>query len=390
MTAWLRRALWRCTKQRLGIYLGWACPVRRNKVVLSSYSGQGFCDNPKYIARELMKDGRYELVWLVSDMGEDTVPESIRKVRCGTVRAGWELGTAGVWIDNMRKGPDVVKRPWGKQYYVQSWHGNIGYKKVEADAADALSQWYLLAAKNDSRMADLFISGSRWMTRLYESAFWWRGETLECGLPRTDIFYHETGRFREKVRAFYALEQDVKLLLYAPTFRVDGSLDCYDMDYDRVIRTLGQHWGGRWKVLVRLHPNIQARQDAVAYSADVLNGSAYRDINELIAGCDMLITDYSSCMEDALEAGLPVIRYASDMQAYDGDRGTYFEPEELPFLLAETNDELAERIAAFDGEVYRRKIAAFSERFGIVTGGQGSALTARRIGQAVFGDRPEG
>ena len=65
--------------------------------------GKGFGDNPKYIALELMKNSKYEIVWLVNDLEDDSIPVGIRKVKYGSWKAYYELSTAKVWIDNARK-----------------------------------------------------------------------------------------------------------------------------------------------------------------------------------------------------------------------------------------------------------------------------------------------
>ena len=40
----------------------------------------------------------------------------------------YQLATAGVWIDNVRKPLETRKRK--KQLYVATWHGAIGFKPV--------------------------------------------------------------------------------------------------------------------------------------------------------------------------------------------------------------------------------------------------------------------
>ena len=81
----------------------------------------------------------------------------------------FELATAKVWVDNIRKPPFVRKRK--AQFYVMTWHGGIGLKKSEKDAIQALRRSYVYSAKNDSRMTDFFLADSDWHYNVYRNAF---------------------------------------------------------------------------------------------------------------------------------------------------------------------------------------------------------------------------
>ena len=64
--------------RRLTWYIGRLLPIDNNKILLSSYYGRGYSDNPKYIADELLKDKKYRLIWVVNDEEEaSTLPEDI-------------------------------------------------------------------------------------------------------------------------------------------------------------------------------------------------------------------------------------------------------------------------------------------------------------------------
>lgn len=62
-------------------------PIKRNKIVFSSYMGKGFGDNGKYIALELLKQpSKYDIVWLCKNMDEH-FPEGIRKVKYRSLKS---------------------------------------------------------------------------------------------------------------------------------------------------------------------------------------------------------------------------------------------------------------------------------------------------------------
>lgn len=353
-------------------------PINRKKIVFSSFRGRQFSDNPKAIYEGLVKDSDLELVWIANP---GVVPDTVKSVPENSFKSLYELATAGVWIDNCRKKLWIRKRKG--QFYIQTWHGNIAIKKIEADAV--LTPSYVKMAKHDSAMADLFLSGSKWVTNVFKEAFWYDGEILELGYPRSDILYNDRELTAGKVREFYHLSPDTKLLLYAPTFRNSKDLSCYHFDYGGMLDALHRRWGGEWKILLRLHPNLSKLQNLITFNDRALNGLLYQEINELIVACEVLVTDYSSCMFDALEADKKVFIYATDLKAYDAERGCYFSFDTLPFPLAETNDQLLKSVEDFDEDAYAREAALFKERVGLYNDGHATERVVSNIEKKIHG-----
>lgn len=353
-------------------------PVNRKKIVFSSFRGRQFSDNPKAIYEDLVNDTDLELVWIANP---GVTPDEVKSVPENSFRCLYELATAGIWIDNCRKKLWIRKRKG--QFYIQTWHGNITMKKVEGDAV--LSPSYVKMAKHDSAMADLFLSGSKWLTNNYKEAFWYDGVILELGYPRSDILYKDRDLTGQKVHEFYHLPPDTKLLLYAPTFRNSKDLSCYCFDYEGMLDALHRKWGGEWKILMRLHPNLSEMQNLVVYNDRVLNGLLYQEINELIVACDVMITDYSSCMFDALEADKKVFIYATDLKEYYTERGRYFSFDELPFPLAESNDQLLKCMENFAEEAYSQEVASFKERVGLYNDGHATERVVEYIEKELNG-----
>ena len=357
------------------MYLCRLFPIE-NKAVFMSFFGKSYSDNPRAIYEEMLNENiDMKYIWL---MKEDSVkiPNAI-VVKPLSFRGLFHQATARLWIDNCRKSAWIVKRKG--QYYIQTWRGGIGVKKAEKDTENVLSMEYIAGAKHDSEMANLFVSGSKWNTDKYRRSFWYSGEIIESGLPRSDVFYKEVERTDETIRKLYTIDDLDKIILYAPTFRADGGIDCYKMDFDRLIRAAQEKWGGRWKVMVRLHPNLLGMDKKMRYSKDVINVSNYPDINELISICDILITDYSSCMFDALNIEKNVILYAIDIEEYRRDRDTYFSMNSLPFPLAKDEDELIEIILNFNEENYVDQINNFKKEYRIFDDGRASERIVEKI-----------
>lgn len=341
-------------------------PINNRKIVISNFYGKGYGDNAKYIVEEILsRNIDFDIVWLVKTNLEENFqfPSRVRRVRYGSFKSIFELATSKIWIDNFRKSLYPLKR--AEQYYIQTWHGGLGVKKIEGDAAEKLNNLYLKIAKNDSKMADLFISNSTHLTNIYKRAFWYSGEILECGYPKNDIFFQDNSNKKIKIRDYYGFDNNTKIVLYAPTFRANNSLDSYNINYSLLIETLEEKTNDNWVVLIRLHPNLIGSDNEIQYSDRIINATHYPDMQELVIGCDALISDYSSCMFDSEMMKIPTFIYASDLDEYMKDRGSYFEFDELPFPVATNNEELMNNIINFDQVKYEQDVDNFNNKVGL-------------------------
>jgi len=355
-------------------------PIKQNKIVICSYYGKGYGDNGKYIVERIINKGLdYDIVWLLNKdlMKKNSLPTQVRAVKYGSLRGLYELATAKVWIDNCRKEFYSIKRKG--QFYIQTWHGGIALKRIEKDVQEKLSADYIRMAKKDSKMADLFISNSRFCTEMYRRAFWYEGRILECGSPRNDILLSSDTHVKEKVRGYFDLDENTKILIYAPTFRADYSVDAYKLNFNELIKVVEKKIGGKWCVLVRLHPNVSYKSNFINYNSKVMNATHYEDMYELLAVSDILITDYSSTMFEFSLTYKPVFLYAPDIESYKKDRNFYFDIFALPFPVAEDQQQLHMQIENFDQESYSMRLKDFFEQLGILEKGNASDKVVEEI-----------
>ncbi len=349
-------------------------PKDPRKAVCQSYYGRGYSDSPRAIAEELRRRG-WKVYWTVKTPEEAaTLPEGVVPLAVDGPRTIYHFCTAGAWVDNSRKWAYTQKR--GATRYVQTWHG-FPLKRIEADAEGALDGSYVVAAKKDSAICDLFLSNSVFLTGIYRRAFWYQGEVLECGFPRNDVLFGPGEAAAQKVRQGLSLPEEKRLCLYAPTFRKDQGLAAYDLDYRRLAEALGKRFGGQWLVLAKLHPNIAQKAHQLDLDPRyVRNASQWADIQELYLACDALVTDYSSVMFDYMNTGKPCFLYVNDLESYRDDRNFYFDLDKLPFPRSETNGELEQAVLAFDGTAQLAKTEAFCREFGIKESGHAAQKVA--------------
>ncbi len=345
-------------------------PIKKNKIVFVNFSGKGYGDNPKYIAEEILKDKKeYQLVWLTKNFSDASFPKEIKRIKMFSIKSFYELATAKIWINNSRFDQFVVKRK--KQFYIQTWHGGLALKRIEYDAEDKLSEYYRKVMKKDNRNINLMLSNSDFCTNMYKKGFKYHGRILEVGSPRNDILVNKQEELKSKIIDFYNIKEE-KILLYAPTFRKSYDKNPYDIDFIKLKQKLEENTNKTWRIMIRLHPRIADATNLINGPKELINASNYSDIQELIASCDLLITDYSSTMFEAMIANKPVMLYTNDIENYKKERGTYFKLEELPFPITQNNQEIFEVLKNSNLEKIKEQYNIFKEKVGLKETGQAS------------------
>ena len=333
-------------------------PVKKGLVVCWAYNFNQYGCNPKALTEYLLEHHpELEIVWIFRK--EVDISGIDKRIRCIVHRSLQHLiavNTAEFLITNSRTHPYEIywkKRPGQK--YLMLWHGGMALKKIEKDVEEKLGYQYPKKAKADSKVCDLMISGCGFHTTLAKEKFWYEGEILEKGLPRSDIFFNTERHADIKKRIFkeYGIKPTEKVVLYAPTFRKPATIEPYKIDWHQTIPKLEAALDTEQiTVLLRLHPNMIGKSDtsSLLTSPKIKDATLYHDMQELMCACDMLITDYSSSMFDMMLLKRPCLLYATDMVKYD--RGYYFNLRDLPFPLAQSQNELIENLQNFNMQKY--------------------------------------
>lgn len=347
----------------------------QNKIVFLNFGGKGYGCNPKYIAEELIKrkfDG--EIIWLVKE-NDPFMPKEIRQVNISGEDSFRELATARVIVNNVKGDINFKKRDG--QLYIQTWHAGFSPKLLEKDAAVTLPKSYLLESKYNSEDSDLFLSNSIAQTEEYRRAFWCDCEILEMGLPRNDIFFHYNPKLKNAILMRIGINPTKKILMYAPTFRGgDDSLEQYGLDFKLLKESIHKKFGGEWVLLVRMHPNVST---SVNSDLEYIDVSKYPDMQDLLLISDILITDYSSSIFDMAEMDKIVFIYANDIEQYQSLRGLKKDFFELPFSIAEDNDNLRKNIEDFNEAEYKDAVETVKDRYCTFDKGNASDKVVDRI-----------
>lgn len=391
-------------------------PVKKNKIVVCTFEGKGgFGCNPRYVVEELhRRNADYEIVWIVNDVGKE-FPDYVRKVRNTLWNRAYHLSTASVWIDNYRKPYGTRKRKG--QLYIQTWHGTICFKTLGLWRGEGFSQIAYLVSKNDSDMADYVVIDSEWCREVYPKGLVYGGAFLKAGSPRCDIMVKNQSEQRRIIRKRYHIHDKASIVMFAPTFREKGQkkkrsvfVGESSLDFKGMLRVLDERFGGEWYLMLRLHPQFAGKLDKYPIQKikeKVIDVSLADDMCEILAGVDVLITDYSSAAMDASYVGIPVFLYADDLEEYSKDRGGMFwnmqENGEgvitsnktmtpnidtvLPFPISRNNEQLFAHIMQFNEKDYKRMLQKFCEDVGLLNDGHASERVADVVETHIKGMR---
>ena len=111
----------------------------------------------------------------------------------------------------------------------------------------------------------------------------------------------------------------------------------------------------------------------------MLPAAKYPDMQELLAAADMMITDYSSNIWDYSFLYRPCFLYVPDLEEYLQKTGFYVDIHQWPFEMAETQEELKQKIAACDRKELKARIEAHHRFMGSRESGNACKMIVNRI-----------
>lgn len=374
-----RPSAWRAwLKPRRDRFIKWAhrqfcrLPLSRRLVLCEAGWGASYSCNPRGISEYLMTraDPRWTLVWAFTNPRAVQVPRGVIKVRYGGLAFHYVAARAGVLITNVNFADHIAKRPGA--LHIQTMHGTP-IKTLGLDIpGEFKSQRGKDAFLRRNRRWDYLLAPSQYTADCAQRAFQHRATVLPFGYPRNDVLVaaHSPDRIR-RVREGIGIPASRRVILYAPTWRGGGTESLGDgvagfVDWFR--RT--DPCGGRYALLVRMHPLTKVRPAAAAEAGTgcVIDVSSYPDNRELMLLADVLVTDYSSIVFDFGLLERPVALYCFDYDHYVHEsRGVYMDiVKESPWPTYRSIDELTAQLPTaldrpLDLEAHRRFMGRYAE-----------------------------
>ena len=361
--------------------------IKRGKILFigfGSYSGHG-----KYITEALLKL-KYtgSIVWMIDkDMDKD-IPQDISCFyRNNTKRYLYELESAEIVIFDTILPDWAVKK--NGQIYIHTKHwASVTLKRFYLDASTIMDipgrREYI---RNKFSCLDYVITGSEFDEKSCERGFDFHGNFIRAGSPRSDAMFRYN-EARKKVLGGFDILKHKHLLTYAPTYRYDRDETGeyipvsrgIDLNYANVKAALEKRFGGKWVILLRLHPSVAQYATTVETEDYLIDASGYPDGEELVAASDVLISDYSSIMFEPAFVKRPVFLYATDRETYIGkEYDLLIDYDTLPFPIAESDEQLIDNIHSFDNKRYETDVEVFLNRYGVHEDGHAAERAAGSI-----------
>lgn len=363
-------------------------PVKKNRVFLINNLSHKYAGNPKYVAEYLMEHYGDKLELVVSvkrpEDYEHLRQRGFKVVKFNSLQYFIKAMTCRAFLTNSGGYSYLPMRK--KQYVINTWHGGGAYKKCGTDMYNN-SKTFRADLKLQSKQTGAFTSTcTRFSDEFSRALIIPREVFWEIGMPRNDMLIHPDENLRQQVKKRIGLEEDEKLILFAPTYRKvddnyfrDSIAINYGVDSGRVVRAMEQRFGGKWRFAVRYHPNVVNRQDM--RDENVLDLSDYEDMQELLLAADAMINDFSSSMWDYMLTGKPSFLFAADLAHYEATTEVYTPVSQWPFPQAVDNDRLEKNILEFNEEKYAEDCRAHYAALGGCETGEATKLVCQRICQ---------
>lgn len=367
------------------LHVFWLCPVKKNRITLLNELSFSYGDNLKYLQLYIEKNlpGKYEIVFPIKDLSKEH-PDTVITVKPLSFKYFYYLLTSGSIVTNAG-GVSYLPIRHGKQTIVNTWHGGGPYKKTGTLVYQ--DKWYRKESEMQVKNVTYLLSSCRYFTD-YEAPgqLYPKSKCIPSGMPRNDIFFHDAdlSELKKKVYDYYKIPPDIKLILFAPTYR--GNVDDHSssekyglmgIDNQGVVKALEKRFGGKWTFAARLHPKLLSIEFS---DKSIVNMTAYPDMQELLAAADVVITDYSSLMWDFSFTYRPCLLYANDIEEYEKTRGFYMPVSKWPFPLAHDNKELIKNIENFNREKYVADVKRHHTESGSYETGEACKKTMELIG----------
>jgi teichoic acid ribitol-phosphate primase len=350
-------------------------PIRR-RVVLATAHTSAIRGNLAAIRAELVRRNLSIPIVTLIHPSEAGLVARLRGV-ARDAQAAYYLATSSLFIVDSHYLPIYLITRRAGTSIVQTWHAigaikKIGYSVLDKEFGANATTVSLVPIHTNY---DLCLAGSAAAVEQYVDAFRQPPELFvtELGIPRTDVLTDLTrgARLAAEVRRRYALPTDRRLILYAPTFR-GRSMTRAQHPEDLDLGVLARHLGKDHVLMLRLHPSVRGKAEVgpemAGFAIDV---SDYPEVNELMLVADILVTDYSSVVFEFALLGRPMAFFAPDHDAYDNERGYYFDYRStMPGPVFETTEALAAYLRA--GEFDLERVRDFARTWNDVCDGRAS------------------
>lgn len=324
-------------------------PIKKGLVVFADAHHEELPEHMKLLYEELKIRGMHVAKYTF-DLSKLSKKEGFR--RMSAFMKLYAVSDTVILCNNFLPAASCRKRRETK--VVQLWHACGALKKFGYDASDDVPLWY---KGNVYRNYDLVTVSGPDAVEPFKSAMMIEGDTVKpIGVSETDRLFdmNEVFKLKEKFRALYPDAKGRKVILWVPTFRGAAGDAMTDREYLAGEKEIDKLKNSDYFVIKSMHPH------QVGCMAEMTS-------EELITCSDVVISDYSSLVFQAILCKVPVVYFAPDIDEYENKRGFYLDYGSLPGVHPREYETLkaAVKRALEDGEkVYDNvQTAEFLKRY---------------------------
>lgn len=356
--------------------------IKKDTVTFCSFGGISYSDNPKAISEKIhLLESGLSIQWVIknADSKKNVLPDYVKLIEANNRFSVWNaMATTEVLVVNSTLGQYPKSK---KQFFIQTWHGDRGFKKCLKESEHAKSGPMM---EEREGYCNLAVAGSTFGEGVYRRAFGYNGLILKCGCPRNDILMKHDENKCVEIKRKINIDCEKKILLYAPTLRRVHAADktaqeVQDINLSETVNLLEEQTNCKWLVLLRAHPSISSLHTSTSDDR-IIDVSKYEDMADLLSISDFLITDYSSSAGDFALCNKPIILYQSDRQEFlKVDRSFYFDIDKSPFMVAKSQEDVEKIILSLSEDVVKQNCKEILDFYGAYETGNASEAVAKAI-----------
>ena len=288
-----------------------------------------YTGNSRFLFEDIIRDPSFEAYDIKFVTKDRRVPEGARlepgMMKTDTYLAATEFLIAESWIPaHLRKHPGAT--------WTQLWHGTpikrLLFDSNEPRIIDKRPR-HKIDKYNDVLNWDFLVADSPEAVRKFETAFLIEpSKIIRASYPRVDyLLSHASTRDSKRLRIRRDLgvlqDDETNIVLYAPTWRdrnYGRPLDELRFDHLLDLPELSEALGDGY--LIAFHDHSYLSAGAPLQSERCIDASTW-EIQDLILAADVVLTDFSSLLFDALATPRRVVVYAADCEEFESSRGIY-------------------------------------------------------------------
>lgn len=300
-------------------------PVIPNTVILADAHHDEIPFSMLAIKDELMQHPELQITELYWNNSSCSVLGIFRNMACFMKK--YATAETVIICDNFLPAASCRKRKGTS--VIQLWHACGAFKKFGYDTSADIPSYY---KGNVLANCDLVTVSSQICVKPFSSAMRLPEKAVRpVGVSRTDLYFNDTFNqaCRNQFFSQYPNARGKKIVLWVPTFRGNPGIASVK-GLDDILHARDQLRDTHY-FIIKLHPHTQAHIEGTNCSISS---------EELLPVADVVITDYSSILFDAMIYKHPLILFVPDLDEYLDNRGFYLDYNTLPGLRAQNLEQL--------------------------------------------------